>query len=65
MQRPINSCGERIYFENTRNQPTKIDYDDEYDDNNDENSDNFDDYDDENYQKLDKYHGFLVKMYPF
>ena len=30
----------------------------------DENCDNFDDYGDENDQKTDKYHGFLVKIYP-
>ena len=31
----------------------------------DENSHHFDGYGDENYQKTDKYHGFLVKIYPF
>ena len=31
----------------------------------DENSNNFDDYGDENDQKTDKYHGLLVKIYPF
>ena len=31
----------------------------------DENNNNVDDYGDENYQKTDKYHGFLLKIYPF
>ena len=43
----------------------QIDFDDKYGDFCDENSNNFDDYGDENDQKTDKYHGFLVKLYPF
>ena len=30
-----------------------------------ENSNNFDDNGNENDQKTDKYHGFLVKIFPF
>ena len=43
----------------------QIDFDNENDVFCDENSNTFDDYGDENDQKTDKYHGFLVKIYPF
>ena len=42
----------------------QIDFDNEHDDFCDENCNNFDDSGDENDQKTDKYHGFLVKIYP-
>ena len=43
----------------------QIDYDNDNEDWYDDDGDNFDDYGDENYQTPDKYHGFLVKIYPF
>ena len=42
----------------------QIDFDNANDDFCDENGNNFDDYGDENDQKTDKYHVFLVKIYP-
>ena len=43
----------------------QINFDNENEDFCDKNSNTFDDYGDENDQKTDKYHGSLVKIYPF
>ena len=42
-----------------------IDFDNENHEFCDENSNNFDDQGDANYQKTDKYHGVLVKIFPY
>ena len=52
-------------FKRVLQNQAQIDYDNENDDLYDDNGDNCDDHGDENYQKTDKYHDFLVKMYPF
>ena len=52
-------------FKRVLQNQVQIDFDNENDDFCDENCNNFDDYGDENDQKTDKYHGLLVKIYPF